>query len=75
MSFSDSSMEYASVVTMGTINMRSSIIDPCPTEEAAWVKKGALQPTEGLTVGERIYLPSTYWLRERIRHYCELESK
>ena len=52
MSFSDSSMEYTSVVTMGTINMRSSIIDPCPTEEAAWVKKGALQPTEGLTVHE-----------------------
>ena len=30
---------------------------------------------ESLPAGERIYLPSTTWLRERIKHYCTLEGK
>ena len=30
---------------------------------------------ERLTAGETIFLPSTAWLRERIKYYCAMESQ
>lgn len=38
------------------------------------VAAGMDDSREALPTGERIYLPSTAWLRERIRHYCALEE-
>ena len=29
---------------------------------------------ERMNAGDVIYIPSTYWIRERIRYYCELEG-
>ena len=29
---------------------------------------------ETLTGGTRMYLPTTVWLRERIKHYCRMEG-
>lgn len=42
-----------------------------------WVVQAAAaldDSREALQAGERIYLPTTVWLRERIKHYCEMEQ-
>ncbi|MDE5832048.1 MAG: hypothetical protein K2H64_03535 [Desulfovibrio sp.] len=35
---------------------------------------GLEDPREALTAGQRIFLPTTLWIRERIKYYSAMES-